>query len=59
MNPDEASEYLQIHKMTLYRLMQKKEIPALKIGGSWRMKRDHLDKWMNSRLEKFFAKVGE
>ncbi len=57
MKVDEASEYLQIHQMTLYRLMKQNKIPAFRVGGQWRLKRDHIDKWINNRLEKFVGKV--
>ena len=40
---DEVSAYLQIHKMTLYRLANKGKIPAFRVGGSWRFRREHIE----------------
>jgi excisionase family DNA binding protein len=33
---DEVSVYLKARKRTVYRLAQKVEIPAFKLGGTWR-----------------------
>jgi excisionase family DNA binding protein len=49
MTPDimdiaEAASYLNIKKGTLYRLAKNGQVPAAKIGGQWRFKRERLDK---------------
>lgn len=46
MIPREAAKYLGIHIITLYRLINKGEIPAFRIGGQWRIKKDLLDDWI-------------
>lgn len=48
MLPREAAKYLGIHIITLYRLIKKDGIPAFKIGGQWRFKKDLLDAWILS-----------
>jgi excisionase family DNA binding protein len=35
---DEIAAYLKIAKRTVYRLAQKGEIPAFKLGGTWRFR---------------------
>ena len=50
MTPKEAAKYLGFHLVTVYRLLKKREIPATKIGGQWRFKKDVLDAWLNSRM---------
>lgn len=50
MLPREAAKYLGIHIITLYRLIKKGEIPAFKIGGQWRLKKDLLDSWILNRI---------
>ena len=50
MTPKEASKYLGFHLVTLYRLLKKREIPATKIGGQWRFKKDILDAWLLNRM---------
>ena len=38
----EASGILRIHKVTLYRLCKEGKFPGVKIGGSWRIRRESL-----------------
>ena len=42
----EAAEYLKLNRMTVYRLAQKRKIPALRVGGAWRFNKDMLDDWL-------------
>ncbi len=51
MTPKEAAKYLGFHLVTIYRLLKKSEIPATKIGGQWRFKKDILDNWLMSRMK--------
>jgi len=50
MTPKEAAKYLGFHLVTVYRLLKKKEVPATKIGGQWRFKKDVLDAWLTNRM---------
>ena len=50
MTPKEAAKYLGFHLVTIYRLLKKQEIPATKIGGQWRFKKDVLDAWLLKRM---------
>jgi excisionase family DNA binding protein len=50
MTPKEAAKYLGFHLVTVYRLLKKHEIPATKIGGQWRFKKDILDAWLLHRM---------
>lgn len=52
MTPKEAAKYLGFHLVTIYRLLKKREIPAVKIGGQWRFKKDILDSWLVERMGK-------
>ena len=38
-----VADYLQIKEQTVYKLVQNKKLPAIKIGGSWKVKKDHID----------------
>lgn len=49
MTIDETANYLRVSKETIYRLAQKSEIPASKIGNQWRFKREAVDSWFASR----------
>jgi excisionase family DNA binding protein len=46
MNIKEAASYLRLNYMTVYKLAQKRRLPAFKVGGNWRFKRDILDNWL-------------
>ena len=52
MTPKEAAKYLGFHLVTIYRLLKKQEIPATKIGGQWRFKKDILDQWLTDRMKR-------
>jgi excisionase family DNA binding protein len=39
---EEVAAYLKAGKRTVYRLAQKGEIPAFKLGGTWRFRRSEL-----------------
>ena len=45
-----VADYLQIKEQTVYRLVQNKKLPAVKIGGSWKVKRDHIDQMFDQVL---------
>ena len=48
----EVAEYLGVHEMTVYKLIKSSKIPAIKLGGQWRFKRDVLDHWLESEMIK-------
>lgn len=49
---DEVAAYLKAGKRTVYRLAQKGEIPAFKLGGTWRFRRSELDIWIAQSISK-------
>lgn len=49
---DEVAAYLKAGKRTVYRLAQKGEIPAFKLGGTWRFRRSELDSWIANSISK-------
>ena len=52
MTIDQVSEYLQLHPLTVRRLARDGDIPAIKIGRQWRVKRDLLDRWLTDKAMK-------
>ncbi len=52
----EVAKYLGLHELTVRRLAREGEIPALKLGRQWRVKRDLLEKWIEKRS---LSNVGE
>jgi len=49
---DEVALYLKAGKRTVYRLAQRGEIPAFKLGGTWRFRRAELDRWIAAGITK-------
>lgn len=48
LNFKELTDYLKMPRSTLYRLVQKKQLPGHKIGKVWRFDRDEIDRWIKS-----------
>lgn len=40
----EVAEYLKLTQKTAYRLVAEGKIPGFKVGGSWRFRRDEIEK---------------
>ena len=49
---DEVAAYLKAGKRTVYRLAASGQIPAFKLGGTWRFRRGELDQWIASSIGK-------
>ena len=49
-----AAEILQVSKRTLMRMIQKKEVPAFKIGGQWRIRESQFRKWVENKENRVF-----
>lgn len=49
LTPREAAQYLSVHVRTIYRLAKNGEIPGRKVGGSWRFKKEALDRWLSGK----------
>ena len=43
---DQLASYLKISHASLYKMAQRGEIPAAKLGRCWRFDRDTIDQWM-------------
>ncbi|MGY0652657.1 methylation-associated defense system helix-turn-helix domain-containing protein MAD1 [Luteimonas sp. A537] len=56
---DEVAAYLKAGKRTVYRLAAGGKLPAFKLGGTWRFRRDDLDEWIASRIGRVGADYDE
>jgi excisionase family DNA binding protein len=45
----EVAEYLKVTERTIYRLAGAKQIPAFKVGGSWRFFKADLYEWIKKQ----------
>ncbi len=46
MTVKDVAEYLDVHPMTIYKYVRDGRIPAFKIGDSWRIRKDAMQKWI-------------
>jgi putative molybdopterin biosynthesis protein len=51
----EVSALLRVHPSHIYRLLKRRQIPAMRIGGSWRFDYRVLIRWIESRTAKVKA----
>ncbi|MDH6234992.1 excisionase family DNA binding protein [Mesorhizobium soli] len=47
---EEVAAYLKAGRRTVYRLAANGQIPAFKLGGTWRFRRAELDRWIAARI---------
>lgn len=45
---EEVAAFLKAGKRTVYRFAQNGEIPAFKLGGTWRFRRSELESWIEA-----------
>lgn len=50
MTIKELSEYLKLNEKTAYRLAAEGKIPGFKVGGSWRFRRDEIEKLTKGQI---------
>jgi excisionase family DNA binding protein len=48
---EEIAKYLKLHPYTIRRLAREKKIPAFRVGGQWRFRKDEIDKWSKNKKE--------
>ena len=49
MTIGEVADYLKVTERTIYRLAGNKQIPAFKVGGSWRFSKMDIDGWIKQQ----------
>ena len=42
----EVARYLRVHAMTVYRMIQRGDLPVVRVGRGWRFKKDQIDRWL-------------
>ena len=43
---DQIADYLQVSKEKVYKLCQRGRMPASKLGGQWRFKKEQVNHWL-------------
>jgi excisionase family DNA binding protein len=46
MTIEDLAAYLKVSRRTIYEWLKLNKVPALKIVGQWRFKREQIDAWM-------------
>jgi excisionase family DNA binding protein len=46
---DELSEYLQVHKTTIYRMLKQRKLPGFRIGTDWRFSLEAIKEWVRDQ----------
>ncbi len=46
----EVAKYLKLAEKTAYRLAAEGKLPGFKVGGSWRFRRDELEKFTKAEV---------
>jgi len=46
MTTEEVIAYLRVNTRTVYRLIQAGDLPAVRVGRQWRVRRGDLDAWL-------------
>lgn len=46
---EEVAKALKFHPYTIRRLIREGKIPAFKVGGQWRFRKDEIDNWTRNK----------
>ena len=49
MTTEEVLEYLQVNLRTVYRLIRRRSIPAIRVGRQWRFRRGDIEAWLETQ----------
>jgi excisionase family DNA binding protein len=47
----ELSEYLQIHRTTIYRMLRQGKLPGFRIGSDWRFSLEAIEQWQRDQTK--------
>jgi excisionase family DNA binding protein len=51
MTIEELADYLKVTRRTIYDWLKNNKIPALKLVGQWRFKKDKIDAWLDQQAQ--------
>ncbi len=49
MTIDDLANYLKVSRRTIYEWLKGNKIPALKLVGQWRFRKDKIDAWLDNK----------
>ena len=59
MTVQDVAEYLNVDPKTVYRMVNRGDLPGFKVGGSWRFKKEDLDNWIAAQKEAAAKSAGD
>jgi len=51
MTVHDIAIYLRLSEAKVYKLAKEGQLPALRVGKSWRFRKDLIDEWMRREME--------
>ena len=51
MTMEDLADYLKVTRRTIYDWLKHNKIPALKLVGQWRFKKDKIDAWLDNQSQ--------
>lgn len=48
----QLSEYLMVSEKTIYRMLEKSNLPSIRVGGQWRFRKRDIDTWIDNQVRK-------
>ncbi|MGE5101688.1 MAG: PTS sugar transporter subunit IIA [Deltaproteobacteria bacterium] len=55
LSPKQLAAYLQLSQRTIYRLLERGGIPAVRVGGQWRFRKSAVDEWLDVNMQRLDA----
>ena len=52
LNIKELAKYLNVTERTIYNLLDRGELPAFRVGASWRFKKEDIEAWIEDNKER-------
>jgi len=46
LTASEVADYLRVHVMTVYRMVERGDLPAMRVSRNWRFRREQIDQWL-------------
>lgn len=48
----QLAEYLMVSEKTVYRMLDRNELPAIRLGAQWRFRQQDIDSWLNDEVRR-------
>lgn len=52
MTIEDLADYLKVTRRTIYEWVKEQKIPAIKLVGQWRFKKEKIDAWLEHMEER-------